>query len=36
MTWAFRRRDAKETVEFYKQVLDMDLVGAMAEDRCAA
>lgn len=30
---AFRCRDAKETVDFYKRVLDMDLVGAMAEDR---
>lgn len=30
---AFRCNDAKETVEFYKQALDMDLVGCMAEDR---
>jgi glyoxylase I family protein len=30
---AFRCADAKETVAFYKDVLDMDLLGAMAEDR---
>jgi glyoxylase I family protein len=30
---AYRCRDAKETVEFYKRVLDMDLVLAIAEDR---
>lgn len=30
---AFRCNDAKETVEFYKNALDMDLVGCMAEDR---
>lgn len=30
---AFRCRDAKETVEFYKRVLDMDLLGAIAEDK---
>jgi glyoxylase I family protein len=29
---AFRCKDAKETVEFYKQILDMDLIGAIAED----
>lgn len=29
---AFRCKDAKETVEFYKKVLDMDLIGAIAED----
>jgi glyoxylase I family protein len=29
----YRCKDAKETVEFYKRVLDMDLVGAFAEDR---
>jgi 3-(3-hydroxy-phenyl)propionate hydroxylase len=27
---AYRCRDAKETTEFYKRVLDMDLVGAFA------
>jgi glyoxylase I family protein len=30
---AYRCVDAKETVEFYKKVLDMDLIGAIAEDR---
>ncbi len=30
---AFRCRDAKETVDFYKRILDMDLIGAMAEDK---
>jgi glyoxylase I family protein len=30
---AFRCTDAKETVGFYKRVLGMDLIGAMAEDR---
>ena len=30
---AFRCKDAKETVQFYKKVLDMDLLGAIAEDR---
>lgn len=30
---AYRCVDAKETVEFYKQVLDMDLIGAIAEDK---
>ena len=30
---AFRCTDAKETVDFYKRVLNMDLVGAMAEDK---
>jgi catechol 2,3-dioxygenase-like lactoylglutathione lyase family enzyme len=29
---AYRCRDAKETVEFYKSVLDMDFVLAIAED----
>lgn len=29
---AYRCRDAKETVDWYKQVLDMDLVLAIAED----
>jgi glyoxylase I family protein len=29
---AFRCKDAKETVEFYKNVLDMELIGAIAED----
>lgn len=29
---AYRCKDAKETVEFYKNVLDMDLVLAIAED----
>lgn len=30
---AYRCKDAKETVDFYKKVLDMDLIGAIAEDR---
>jgi catechol 2,3-dioxygenase-like lactoylglutathione lyase family enzyme len=30
---AYRCRDAKETVEFYQTVLNMDLLGAIAEDR---
>lgn len=30
---AYRCRDAKQTVEFYKDVLNMDLVLAIAEDR---
>ncbi len=30
---AYRCKDAKETVDFYKQVLNMDLIGAIAEDR---
>ena len=30
---AYRCKDAKETVEFYKQVLNMDLIGAIAEDQ---
>lgn len=30
---AFRCRDAKETVDFYKRVLNMDLLGAIAEDK---
>ncbi|MBP2300536.1 VOC family protein [Azospirillum picis] len=30
---AYRCKDAKETVQFYKQVLDMDLIGAIAEDK---
>lgn len=29
---AFRCKDAKETVNFYKRVLNMDLLGAIAED----
>lgn len=29
---AYRCKDAKETVDFYKRVLDMDLVLAIAED----
>lgn len=29
---AYRCKDAKETVDFYKRVLNMDLVGAIAED----
>ncbi len=29
---AYRCNDAKETVEFYRQVLDMDLVMAISED----
>ncbi len=30
---AYRCRDAKETVEFYQRVLDMDFVLAIAEDQ---
>jgi len=30
---AYRCRDAKETVDFYKKVLGMDLIMAMAEDK---
>jgi len=30
---AYRCRDAKETVDFYKRVMNMDLLGAIAEDR---
>jgi glyoxylase I family protein len=30
---AYRCRDAKETVEFYKRVMNMDLVLAIAEDQ---
>ncbi|MEQ1612324.1 MAG: VOC family protein [Hyphomicrobiaceae bacterium] len=30
---AYRCKDAKETVEFYKTVLNMDLLGAIAEDK---
>lgn len=30
---AYRCKDAKETVQFYKDVLDMDLIGAIAEDQ---
>jgi len=30
---AYRCRDAKQTVEFYKKVMDMDLLGAIAEDK---
>lgn len=30
---AYRCRDAKETVDFYQRVLDMDFVLAIAEDR---
>ena len=30
---AYRCNDAKETVEFYKATLDMDLVLAIAEDQ---
>jgi glyoxylase I family protein len=30
---AFRCKDAKETADFYKRVLDMDLLGAIAEDK---
>jgi len=30
---AYRCRDAREQVEFYKRILDMNLVGAIAEDR---
>ncbi|MEE8496052.1 MAG: VOC family protein, partial [Xanthomonadales bacterium] len=29
---AYRCKDAKETVEFYRKVLDMDLVLAISED----
>ncbi|MEK9586633.1 MAG: VOC family protein, partial [Halieaceae bacterium] len=29
---AYRCHDAKETVEFYQRVLDMDFVLAIAED----
>jgi glyoxylase I family protein len=30
---AYRCKDAKETVDFYKKVLNMDLIGAIAEDK---
>lgn len=30
---AFRCKDAKETVDFYKRVLNMELIGAIAEDK---
>jgi glyoxylase I family protein len=30
---AYRCKDAKQTVEFYKRVMDMDLLGAIAEDK---
>mgnify|MGYP001814208435 FL=1 len=30
---AYRCRDARETIEFYKSVMDMDLVLAIAEDQ---
>ena len=30
---AYRCRDAKETVAFYKRVMGMELIGAIAEDR---
>ncbi|MBL4759016.1 MAG: VOC family protein [Rhizobiales bacterium] len=30
---AYRCKNTKETVEFYKRVLDMDLIGAIAEDQ---
>jgi len=30
---AYRCKDAKQTVEFYKRVMHMDLLGAIAEDR---
>ncbi len=30
---AYRCMDAKETVDFYKRVLDMELLGAIAEDK---
>lgn len=30
---AYRCKDAKQTVDFYKRVMDMDLLGAMAEDK---
>ena len=29
---AYRCKDAKATVEFYKKILNMDLIGAIAED----
>lgn len=29
---AYRCKDAKETVDFYQRVLNMDLIGAIAED----
>jgi glyoxylase I family protein len=29
---AYRCKDAKQTVEFYRKVLNMDLIGAIAED----
>jgi len=30
---AYRCCDAKETADFYKSILEMDLIGAIAEDR---
>ncbi len=30
---AYRCKDAKETVDFYRSILDMELVGAIAEDK---
>lgn len=30
---AYRCKDAKETVAFYDRILEMDLIGAIAEDR---
>jgi glyoxylase I family protein len=30
---AYRCKDAKQTVDFYKRVLGMDLIGAIAEDK---
>lgn len=30
---AYRCKDAKQTVEFYKNILGMELLGAIAEDR---
>lgn len=30
---AYRCKDAKETVAFYEKVLNMDLIGAIAEDK---
>ena len=30
---AYRCKDAKETVAFYKRVMNMDLIGAIAEDK---
>jgi len=30
---AYRCKDAKETVDFYKRVMNMDLLGAIAEDK---